>query len=177
MPASPSTMNYHIGKGIVSFKEEGAADFLDLGNAPSFEWTPKVEKKEHFSSREGVKVKDFTANTQVGATIKLTLDEINAPNLALFTLGEVAAPDIDGSVAVSAFKKLEIVGDIKVEGTNDIGQKVDFTGRISINPSGNFSFISDKDDFSLLEIEAEVQRDDTTGDFGVFTVHEAVVVP
>ncbi len=177
MPASPSVSNYHIGKGIVSFKEEGAADFLDLGNAPSFVWTPKVEKKEHFSIREGVKVKDFTANVSVGATIKLTLDEINAPNLALFTLGELAAPDVDGSVAVSAFKKLEIVGDIKVEGTNDIGQKVDFTGRISINPSGDFSFISDKDDFSMLEIEAEVQRDDTTGDFGVFTVHEAVVVP
>jgi hypothetical protein len=177
MPASPSTSNYHIGKGIVSFKEDGGSTFLDLGNAPSFLWTPKVEKKEHFSSREGVKVKDFSAITQVGATIKLTLDEINAANLAIFTLGEVGAPDVDGSVTVSAFKKLEVVGVIQVVGTNDIGQKVDFTGRISVNPSGDFSFISDKDDFSTLEIEAEVQRDDTTGDFGVFTVHEAVVVP
>jgi hypothetical protein len=177
MPASPSTSNYHIGKGIVSFKEDGATTFSDLGNAPSFLWTPKVEKKEHFSSREGVKVKDFSAITQVGATIKLTLDEINGPNLAIFTLGELGAPDVDGSVTVSAFKKLEVVGVIQVVGTNDIGQKVDFTGRISVNPSGDFSFISDKDDFSTLEIEAEVQRDDTTGDFGVFTINEAVVVP
>jgi hypothetical protein len=177
MPASPSTSNYHIGKGIVSFKEDGSSTFVDLGNAPSFLWTPKVEKKEHFSSREGVKVKDFSAITQVGATIKLTLDEINGPNLAIFTLGELGAPDVDGSVTVSAFKKLEVVGVIQVVGTNDIGQKVDFTGRISVNPSGDFSFISDKDDFSTLEIEAEVQRDDTTGDFGVFTINEAVVVP
>lgn len=177
MPVSPSVQNYHIGKGVVTFKEDGGSTFVDLGNAPSFLWTPKVEKKEHFSSREGVKVKDFSAITQVGATIKLTLDEINGPNLAIFTLGELAAPDIDGSVTVSAFKKLEVVGVIQVIGTNDIGQKVDFTGRISVNPSGDFSFISDKDDFSTLEIEAEVQRDDTTGDFGVFTVHEAVVVP
>src|SRR4249919_366919 len=177
MPVSPSVQNYHIGKGIVTFKEDGGSTFVDLGNAPSFLWTPKVVKKEHFSSREGVKVKDFSAITQVGATIKLTLDEINGPNLAIFTLGELAAPDIDGSVTVSAFKKLEVVGVIQVIGTNDIGQKVDFTGRISVNPSGDFSFISDKDDFSTLEIEAEVQRDDTTGDFGVFTVHEAVVVP
>lgn len=177
MPASPSTSNYHIGKGIVSFKEDGGSTFVDLGNAPSFLWTPKVEKKEHFSSREGVKVKDFSAITQVGATIKLTLDEINGPNLAIFTLGELGAPDVDGSVTVSAFKKLEVVGVIQVVGTNDIGQKVDFTGRISVNPSGDFSFISDKDDFSTLEIEAEVQRDDTTGDFGVFTINEAVVVP
>jgi hypothetical protein len=73
MPATPSVQNYHIGKGIVSFKEDGATDFVDLGNAPSFVWTPTVTKKEHFSSREGVKVKDFTAITQIGATIKVTL--------------------------------------------------------------------------------------------------------
>src|SRR4249920_1759027 len=167
MPASPSIQNYHIGKGVVSFKEDGAADFLDLGNAPSFVWSPTIEKKEHFSSREGVKVKDFTAIVQTGATIKLTLDEINGPNLALFTLGELGTPDVDGSVEVSAFKKTEIAGIIKVEGSNDIGQKVDFTGRISINPTGDFNFITDSDDFSTLEIEAEVQKDDVDGTFGV----------
>jgi hypothetical protein len=177
MPASPSIQNYHIGKGIVSFKEDGAADFLDLGNAPSFVWSPTIEKKEHFSSREGVKVKDFSAITQTGATIKFTLDEINAPNLAIFTLGELEAPDVDGSISIAAFKKNEVAGLIKVEGTNDIGQHVDYTGRISINPTGDFSFITDADDFSTLQIEAEVQKDDTTGDFGVFTVHEAPVVP
>jgi hypothetical protein len=177
MPVSPSVQNYHIGKGIVSFQEDGAADFVDLGNAPEFLWTPKVEKKEHFSSREGVKVKDFTAITQVGATIKLTLDEINPANLGLFTLGEVGTPDVDGSVTVSAFKKLEIAGVIKVEGTNDIGQHVDFTGRVSINPTGDFKPITDGDDFSKLEMEFEVQKDDTTGDFGVFTIHEPLAGP
>jgi len=170
MPASPSIQNYHIGKGIVSFKEDGAADFVDLGNAPAFVWSPSVEKKEHFSSREGVKVKDFTAITQTGATIKLTLDEINGPNLAIFTLGETGT-DTDGNVTVAAFKKTEVAGIIKVEGTNDIGQHVDYTGRISVIPTGDFSFITDSDDFSKLEIEAEVQKADD-GTFGIFTVHE-----
>jgi hypothetical protein len=170
MPASPSIQNYHIGKGIVSFKEDGAPAFVDLGNAPNFDWTPNVEKKEHFSSREGVKVKDFTAITQVGATIKLTLDEINSENLAIFTLGEIGT-DTDGNATVAAFKKIEIAGVIKVEGTNDIGQHVDFTGRISVNPSGTFKSITDADDFSTLEIEAEVQKGDA-GDFGIFTIHD-----
>lgn len=170
MPASPSIQNYHIGKGIVSFKEDGAADFVDLGNAPSFVWTPSVEKKEHFSSREGVKVKDFTAITQTGATIKLTLEEINGDNLAIFALGEIGT-DTDGNVTVSAFKKTEIAGVIKVVGTNDIGQHVDYTGRISVNPTGDFSFITDADDFTKLEIEAECQKGDA-GDFGVFTIHD-----
>src|SRR5215831_2400145 len=172
MPASPSISNYHIGKGIVSFKEDGAGTFVDLGNAPSFVWSPKVEKKEHFSSREGVKTKDFTAITQTGATIKLTLDEINGPNLAMFTLGEQGT-DTDGNITVSAFKKTEIAGTIKVVGTNDVGQQVDYEGRISVNPTGDFSFITDADDFSKLEIECEVQKD-VAGNFGVFTVRQPV---
>ena len=40
MPASPDVANYHIGKGVVTFKEEGGATFVDLGNAPSFVYTP-----------------------------------------------------------------------------------------------------------------------------------------
>ena len=36
MPASPNVQNYHIGKGIVTFKEAGGSTFVDLGNAPSF---------------------------------------------------------------------------------------------------------------------------------------------
>src|SRR5262245_47964845 len=88
MPTSPNVHNYHIGKGIVSFKEAGGTTFTDLGNAPSFQYSPTVEKLEHFSSREGVKTKDFTAITQVGATITFTLDEITGYNLAFFALAE-----------------------------------------------------------------------------------------
>lgn len=170
MPASPSVQNYHIGKGIVSFKEDGAPAFVDLGNAPSFVWAPTIEKLEHFSAREGVKTKDFTAVTQTGATITLTLDEINGPNLAIFSLGEVGT-DTDGNVTVSAFKKTEVAGEIKVVGTNDIGQQVDYIGRISVVPAGEFSFITSEDEFSVLTIEAEVQKGDD-GNFGVFTVRD-----
>jgi hypothetical protein len=170
MPVSPSIQNYHIGKGIVSFKQDGDSSFLDLGDAPSFLWTPTTEKKEHFSSREGVKVKDFTAITQTGATIKMTLDEINAENLAIFTLGELGT-DTDGNVTVAAFKRTEIAGIFRVVGTNDIGQQVDYQGRASVNPTGEFSFITDADDFSTLEIECECQKDDA-GSFGIFTVRD-----
>lgn len=168
MPTSPDVQNYHIGKGIVSFKEAAAVDFVDLGNAPSFVWEPTIATLEHFSSREGVKTKDFTAITQVGATITVTLDEITKENLRLFTLGEIGTADVDGSIPVSAFKNTEITGDIKVEGTNDIGQHVSFLGTISIIPSGSLSLITDADNFSTIELKAEVQKS-TDGDFGVFS--------
>ena len=174
MPVSPDIANYHIGKGIVSFKEVGGTDFVDLGNAPSFLYTPAVTKKEHFSSREGINTKDFTAITQVGATVKFTLDEITGLNLSFFALADQGT-DSDGNITLSGLSKSEFVGDIKVVGTNDIGQQVDFMATVSFSPSGDFSFITDKDDFTVITIEAEVQKD-ADGLFGVWTIREAVVV-
>jgi hypothetical protein len=170
MPTSPNVHNYHIGKGIVSFKETGASTYTDLGNAPSFVYTPAVEKKEHFSSREGVKTKDFTAITSLAATIKFTLDEINGQNLAFFALAGVSI-DTDGNTVLSGLSKPEFSGDIKVVGTNDIGQQVDFDATVSFIPSGDFSFITDGDDFTTIGIEAEVQKG-ADGSFGKWTVRD-----
>src|SRR5262245_43025921 len=170
MPTSPSVQNYHIGKGVVSFKEAGGSTFRDLGNAPSFIYTPGIEKLEHFSSREGVKTKDFTAITQISATVKLTLDEITGENLAYFALGTTGT-DTDGNVTISGRSKTEFTGTIKVVGTNDIGQQVDFLGDVSFVPSGDFSFITAEDQFTTLEIEAEVQKD-VNGAFGIWTVRD-----
>jgi hypothetical protein len=167
MPTSPNIQNYHIGKGVVSFKEAGASIFTDLGNAPSFIYTPNVEKKEHFSAREGVKTKDFTAITQISATIKVTLDEITPENLAMFAMGDLAS---DGTI--TGLTKTEFTGTLKVVGTNDIGQHIGWTGDISFVPSGDFSFITDSDDFSTLELEAEVQKA-SDGSFGVWSVEES----
>ena len=172
MPTSPNVQNYHIGKGIVSFKETGASTFRDLGNAPSFVYTPAVEKLEHFSSREGVKTKDFTAITTISATITITLDEITGENLAYFALGEMST-DTDGSIMISGLTKTEFTGVIKVEGTNDIGQHVEFLGTVSFVPSGDFSFITAEDEFTVITIEAEVQKGED-GSFGVWHVREEI---
>ncbi len=172
MPVSPNVQNYHIGKGILSFKEAGgAATFVDLGNAPSFTYEPTIDKVEHFSSREGVKTKDFTAITQVGATIKIQLDEITGLNLSFFALAEMDETT-PGSVILSGLTKAEFVGDIKVVGTNDIGQQVDFEATVSFIPSGEVSLITSEDDFSVINLEAEVQKNATTGEFGKWTVRD-----
>src|ERR1700756_3444104 len=117
---SPSIHNYHIGKGGVSFKEASSPTFVDLGNAPAFVYTPKVTTKEHFSSRTGIMIKDFSVPTQVGATIKLTLDEITPENLAMFALGTISTATA-GGVNIGGLTKTQYSGILKVEGTNDIG--------------------------------------------------------
>ena len=133
-----------------------------------FTYTPTIEKLEHFSAREGVRTKDFTAITQAGATIAMTLDEITGLNLSFFALAEQGT-DTDGNITLSGLSKTEFTGEIKVVGTNDIGQQVDFDATVSFVPAGDFSFITSEDEFTVLEIEAEVQKD-ANGNFGVWTV-------
>ena len=72
---------------------------------------------------------------------------------------------------MSGLSKTEFTGDIKVVGTNDIGQQVDFLATVSFVPSGDFSFITAEDEFTVIEIEAEVQKD-ANGCFGVWTVRD-----
>jgi hypothetical protein len=176
MPVSPDVTNYHIAKGIVSFKETGGTAFTDLGNAPSFVYTPAVTKLDHFSSRTGVKTKDFVAITQVGASIKFTLDEITGLNLTFFALSDTDTT-VPGEITLSGLSKAVFTGDIKVVGTNDIGQKVDFTATVMFVPQGDFNFVTDKDEFTVITIDAEVQKNATDGSFGTWTVHDTVAGP
>lgn len=173
MPASPSVQNYTIGKGIVSFQEAGSSTFIDLGNAPSFVCTTEVEKKPHYSSREGIKTKDFSAITQVGATVKFTLDEITGLNVSFHALGDQDTT-VPGVITIDGLTKTEFVGELKLVGTNEIGQKVDWLGTVSLSPEGELSLITDTDEFSTITLTAEVQKDATTGAFGKWTIHDTV---
>jgi len=90
--AAPNTLNYLVGKGKVYFdrldtNNEPTGE-LDLGNDPSFALTPENEMLEHFSSMEGVKVKDKIAVIASNLNGKFTLDEININNLAIALYGE-----------------------------------------------------------------------------------------
>ena len=48
MPVSPSTDNYYVGKGKLSFKATGELTFRDLGNVTELETTPNLTTLEHF---------------------------------------------------------------------------------------------------------------------------------
>lgn len=173
MPTNtPNTGNYHIGKGVVTFTPSvngvsGAN--RDLGNCSSFVYTPQIEKKDHFSSRQAIKKKDFTAITQAGAQIKLVLDEIVAENVAIFALASTAASVSDGNLQLQALSQTQFLGRIYVNGTNSVGNQVDFEADVSFIPSGDFKFITDTDDFTTIELLADVVAD-SSGNYGTFTI-------
>ncbi len=170
MPTSPDTANYHIGKGVISFQLDGESAARDLGNCPSLTYTPDIQKKEHFSSRFGIKTKDLTRITQVGATIKFSMEEVTGENLALFALSDIDT-NTAGDTVLYGLSKTNFTGVLSVVGANDIGQQVDFTANVSFVPAGDFSFVTDGDDYSTIDVQAEVLADDD-GNYGVWTVRD-----
>jgi hypothetical protein len=78
---SPAIANYYDGKGVVTINGR------DCGNVSKFDLHVQVKRVDHYSSRFGTKVKDFTFTQEKSATISLVLDEFTYDNLLLVLLG------------------------------------------------------------------------------------------
>lgn len=162
MATSPSPLNYFIGKGNVYFTPTGGSE-RHLGNAPSVKLEPKIEKKEHFSSMSGIQVKDDSFIVSKSGTLTLTLDEITLENLQIALFGG----DIDTGPPreFALFDKSEVTGAIRIEGTNDKGNRFEVEIlKVSFEP-GSVDFISD--DYATIELTGEVLA--VSGAFGTVT--------
>ena len=89
---SPLTSQYYIGKGIVSIQLEGDITYRDIGNVPTFEFTPDIQTLPHFSSRYGVRAKDLEVVTEKNASLNIVMDEWTYDNLMLAFMGAAAGP-------------------------------------------------------------------------------------
>jgi hypothetical protein len=174
MPVSPSTDNYYVGKGKISFKLTGAATFRDLGNVTELETTPNLTTLEHFSSREGVKKKDKEVVTEKKLTVRLVMDEWTADNLAMALLGDLSV-DVNGNSVVDIFSRNSFEGELKYEGTNEIGPQMDINlFKVAFKPGKSLNPISDE--WGNIEIEGEALAN-ALGKFGTWTVREQAAGP
>lgn len=165
-----STDNYYIGKAIISWKAEGATAYTDLGNVPECEFSFNINKLDHFSSRTGVKSKDKSVIIEKAATVRLVLEEVTAENLAL-ALGGTVTTNSDGSKSFGMMALNAQEGSLKIVGTNEVGNMVDWVGNVSFAPSGSFNPISDE--WGSVEATGEILVDGS-GQFGVFTIRPQV---
>lgn len=164
MAASPSTLNYFIGKGVLSFTPDGGS-IRDLGNAPEVELTPDLEELEHFSSRGGVRTKDRTVILEKGLTLRVVLDEVTPENLAMLLLGTVSTNTATDKY-FEIFALSEIVGAIAFTGSNDIGNQYQLDlPSVSFIPGSGFNLISDE--WGQIELTGDVLEVD--GSFGTLT--------
>jgi hypothetical protein len=174
MPVSPSTDNYYVGKGKISFKAAGESTFRDLGNVSSLETTPEVTTLEHFSSRSGVRLKDKEVITEKKLSVTMVMDEWTADNLAMALMGEIDT-DTEGHQVIDIFSRNAIEGELKYEGANEIGPQMDIhLNRVVLKPGKALNPISDE--WGNIEIEGEALANEL-GKFGTWTVREEPIGP
>lgn len=94
MALTPNPDNYTLGRGVIYFDRKDSVTGLydgerDLGNAPAVTFSIDLTTLEHFSSRSGLKAKDKRVVTEVTPKFSFTLDEPNAENYALLTMGSI----------------------------------------------------------------------------------------
>lgn len=173
MPAptatSPNVGNLQVGKGIVSFKKEGALTYRDLGNVSALTVTPDMTTLEHFSSREGVRKKDLTIIIEKKSTVVMTLEEFTPENLAMGLLGAVDMAAVGGP-EVDIFSENAITGALRFVGTNEVGPKITIDlYNVSFLPNSDINFLSDE--WNNMELTGDVlvapTGDPNAGKFGV----------
>lgn len=161
-----SVNNYFIGKGIAYFKKDGESVFRDLGNVPEIEFTPNIEKLEHFSSRSGIRSKDLTVVLSKAGTLRVVLEEFTAENFALALLGETAV-NASGRTYIDVFSESQISGVFKLTGTNEVGRNFELIlNKVDFIPGSSVNFIGD--DWGRLEISGDVSSVEPDG-FGTLT--------
>lgn len=157
MPVSliaPDADNYQVGKGIVSFKPDGAADYIDLGNVAELEYTPNIEKLDHYSSRAGTRTKDKSIVQTRSGSLRILMEELTAQNLSMLLMGTVDDAAVGGPTIDIMATDL-IRGEVKFVATNDVGPRWDLQFyNVEFSPSGSFNPISDE--WNQIEVTGEV---------------------
>lgn len=108
LPLSTHVKNYVFGRGKLYIDEFNAAGNPTgerfLGNCPGFNLTVESEQFEHQSSTSGLSTTDLTVTLSVDFSAEITIDDIQAENLALFlggsvsTIAQANTPVVDESI-------------------------------------------------------------------------------
>jgi hypothetical protein len=145
MPDPHSTDNYTLGKGILSIAEwDGTSpptspDFWDVGNCPSMEVEPTIEKLPHYSSRSGLRYKDKNPVIQTEYVVNFDLDEVAAKNLAVFLMGTKT------DNVVSALNQTDKEYALKFVSDNPVGPNAVWEfWRATISPNGPIQLIGEE---------------------------------
>jgi hypothetical protein len=165
---SPNIGNYYIGKGILSIKLLGETAYVDCGNVPQFEFQAKVTTLDHYSSRQGVRVKDFTAVTELAGSLTIQMEELTARNMGFALLGLPTGGPSPAPDSIEIFSSPVIYGSVKFVGTNIIGPIWTITfPLVKLSPSKALSLISNQ--WGTIDLDGDVLFDQVQKTFGTAT--------
>ena len=140
MPLPHSTGNYVIGKGILYISPyQAVPSWEEIGNCPSIEVEPAVERLEHYSSRESMRLRDKYPIVETKYTVTFDCDEIAARNLKLWLQGSGSGGTIKALQASDAEYSLKFVSN------NPVGPNSTWIfHRVILSPNGAAALIGDE---------------------------------
>src|SRR5262245_40650515 len=166
---APNIGNYFIGRGFAQVQLEGESSYSDLGNITVFEFQVKPTMLAHYSSRVGVRKKDFTAVTELEATLTLSMEEITARNMAMCVLGNVSGGSHNWSIDILSHPQFYAA--FRFTGTNSLGAQwmADFPV-VLLTPQRAISLISaGSGAWGTIDLQADVLFDSHSNRFGTLT--------
>jgi hypothetical protein len=137
----PNVGNYAIGKGklYIGDWQVGTITYAEMGNCPSVECEPAVERLEHFSSQAGLRQRDAYPVVQATYTVNFECDEAAAVNLKRFLMGTQVGNQIRMLQNPNAYFSLKFVSD------NPIGPNYRWVfHKCVIAPNGAMALIKDE---------------------------------
>jgi len=155
MATPHSTDNYVVGKGILYIGEwtgttppTDPSGFTDLGNCPSLEIEPSVERLPHYSSRTGLRTRDKNPIIQSEYSLNFDLDEFAAVNLARFLMGETSGNLVYALTQPDKEYALKFISD------NPLGPQYTWRfHRVTLSPNGALQLIGEE--YLVMSISAE----------------------
>jgi hypothetical protein len=151
-----STDNYSILKGVLSIATYNTTTgvvsaYSDMGNAPSAEVEPSIERLPHYSSREGLRIKDKNPVISTEYSVRFSLDELAAVNIQKYLMGTLADPD-----TVYALNATDEEYALRFTENNPMGpNKVWNMWRVTLSPAGPIQLIGDGTAWAVMEMQAE----------------------
>lgn len=150
MPNSPSPLNYYQGSGNLYWTPDGGAE-RHVGNATKFEVGVELTTREHNERMTAARSVDRIFITGQKAKWACDLEEITPENLAMAFLGSIAT-NSDSNKVMSALATTALRGQLRFNGTNDIGSKFEvIIANAQITPSGVFDFLGENQSALSLE--------------------------
>jgi hypothetical protein len=136
------------GRGILYIAEWSATtpptdpdDYVQIGNCPSMEVEPTMERRPHYSSQSGLRTRDLNPVVQTEYTLNFECDEIAASNLQRFFMGTLDA----ASRTIAGLQRADQEYALKFISDNPIGPNQEYRfWRVTIGPSGPMQLIGDE---------------------------------
>ena len=154
MAAPHSSNNYTISKGILSIAEwsnDAIGTYRDIGNCPSMEIEPTIERLPHYSSRSGARVKDKNPVISTEYQVRFDLDEIAATNLAKYLLGNITAGNL-----IYALQNTEKEYALRFVEDNPAGPNKQWDlWKVTLAPGGPLQLVGDGTAWAVMSMQGE----------------------